>query len=122
MNQTTIEKAYELIDEIKQSKPYQAFIEVNNQIAQDSNIKLLIDVFQTAQEHYYSVKQYGTHHPDYARYSKQLIDAKETLYNNPLVKEYKQLEKALQQTLDTIAAELSHAVSKYIKTQTSIKI
>ena len=122
MNQTTIEKASELIDEIKASESYQALLKLDQAIQLDTHCQALIDTFQTCQSQFESIKQYGKFHPEYKMYSRALMDAKEALYSEPLIVEYKRLQRALQATLDTVAEALSQAVSPYIKTQTSIKI
>ena len=45
----------------------------------------------------------------------ELAKQKEEVYTNPIIKEYKQLEKDLQNRLDQISKEIANCVSSKIK-------
>ena len=64
---------------------------------------------------YEEVTQYGKYHPDLKRVQLELVEKKEEVFTNDVIKEYKQLEKDLQNRLDTISKEIANSVSSKIK-------
>ena len=115
MKQEIIEKTYELVDEIKKQTSYQKLIELKNIIEKNKEIIELINTFEKLNIKYTEVVKYGKYHPDLKRTQQEFSEAKIALYTNPLVKEYKALEKELQKELDLISSEIATSVSKKIK-------
>lgn len=115
MKQEVIEKTYELIEQIKDTPKYKRLMELKRIIDTDSNVQELIQSFQKWNKKYEEVSKYGKYHPDLRKVQLSFRDAKEKLYTNEVVEEYKSLENDLQKELDHISASIAQAISKKIK-------
>ncbi len=120
MNQETMDKVYRLVDEIKNSAAYKTMLHRHREIEKDNRVQTLIASFKKAEANYNEAQKRGGHHPDLKRYKQELSKAKAKLYNHPLVVEYKEAEKTLQEQLDTIGTKLAAAVSKRIRVETRL--
>lgn len=119
MEQHLIEKAYALADEIKSQKTYKTLVSLEQKIASSPRIEGLIDAFKSAEEKYRDAKKYGSYHPDLAHYQKAFQAAKRELFSEPLVKAYKETERALSSFLDAITSEIAGSVSDKINIERS---
>ena len=115
MNQQVLEKVYDLVDEIKESSAYKRLMELQEIIATNTEIHQKIQDFQVWNDKYNEVKKYGKYHPDLAKTQQAFRDAKLSLYQDPIVAEYKSLEQTLQQQLDEISRTLATTISAKIK-------
>jgi cell fate (sporulation/competence/biofilm development) regulator YlbF (YheA/YmcA/DUF963 family) len=115
MKQSWLEATYKLVDEIKENHKYKRLLELREKMEQDDGLKELIHTFKIQNEKYQEVKQYSNFHPDLNRVQLEFSKAKEALYSNEIIREYKNLEKELQALLDGISKEISSSVSKKIK-------
>lgn len=115
MKQETLDLTYQVIDEIKQSEDYIRLQELHQIIETDSHIIKLIESFNKYKEKYQEVKKYGKYHPDLKQVQAQFAKSKTELYENEIIKEYKELEKRIQQTLDQISTDIANAISNKIK-------
>lgn len=115
MNTTWLHATYDLVDEMKGTKEYKRLLELKQVIATDSSLQELITQFHKASTKYDEVKKYGTHHPDLKRVQATFSKQKQTLYTHPVVREYKQLEKAIQSKLDLISKTVATSISTKIK-------
>ena len=115
MKQEIIEKTYELVEEIKSKKEYKKLLELHKIIETDQHIKELITIFQKYNDKYNEVSKYGKYHPDLKKVSKEFAQAKENLYSNEIVKEYKTLENLIQKEFNNISKELATSISPKIK-------
>jgi cell fate (sporulation/competence/biofilm development) regulator YlbF (YheA/YmcA/DUF963 family) len=115
MKQNAIEKTYELVDEIKAMDSYQRLIELKRMIDQDELILSLISSFQKEHQRFEETSKYGKYHPDLKEVQRSFQQAKQELYTHPVVQEYKQLEKELQQVLHHVSKEIATAISSKIK-------
>jgi cell fate (sporulation/competence/biofilm development) regulator YlbF (YheA/YmcA/DUF963 family) len=115
MNSKVLEKTYELVDEIKQTNQYIRLLELDQKIKSDPDLVILIQSFNEIKLKYEEVSQYGKYHPDLKRVKLELSKKKEEVFTNDIIKEYKQLEKDLQNRLDTISKEIANSVSSKIK-------
>lgn len=115
MNSKVLEKTYELVDEIKQTNQYIRLLELDQKIKSDPDLVILIQSFNKIKLKYEEVSQYGKYHPDLKRVKLELSKKKEEVFTNDIIKEYKQLEKDLQNRLDTISKEIANSVSSKIK-------
>jgi cell fate (sporulation/competence/biofilm development) regulator YlbF (YheA/YmcA/DUF963 family) len=115
MNSKVLEKTYELVDEIKQTNQYIRLLELDQKIKSDPDLVILIQSFNKIKLKYEEVSQYGKYHPDLKRVKLELSKKKEEVFTNDVIKEYKQLEKDLQNRLDTISKEIANSVSSKIK-------
>ena len=66
-------------------------------------------------EKYEEVSLYSSYHPDYKRVKMDLVKAKEALYTNELVIEYKKYEKLIQEKMNLASNEILKAISNNIK-------
>lgn len=110
-----INLAYELSDEIKNSNEYQKLIKLKKIIDTDQDIKTLISDFNKIKIKYEEVRKYGKYHPNLKDVQLQLQAIKEQVFEHPVIKEYKQLEKHLQKVLDQVSKEIATSVSNNIK-------
>ena len=115
MKQVIIEKTYELVDEIKGSNTYKRLLELKKIMDNDNLVQDLVITFQKLNIKYEEVVKYGKYHPDLKTVQSSFSKAKEKLYTNELVKEYKQLEAELQNDLNQISRELAVNISRKIK-------
>ena len=97
-----------IIDEILNHPLCQQYKSVQQELSADQTAKQYIDNFEKAKNAYNDVMRYGgKYHPDYSSVSTQLIQAKTTLYEYPLIKQLKQCEQGIQMLLDGVSYELS---------------
>lgn len=115
MENKILEKTYDLVNEIKDTKEYKRLIELDKMIKTDSELITLIESFNKVKMKYDEVTKYGKYHPDLKRVQLELSKKKEEVYTNVIIKEYKQLEKDLQKRLDHISSEIATSVSSKIK-------
>lgn len=115
MKQEVIEKTYELIEEIKSTPKYKRLMKLKEIIESDQSIRDLIQSFQKWNAKFEEVSKYGKYHPDLKQVQLSFKEAKEKLYTNIVVREYKSLENDLQKELDHISASIAQAISKKIK-------
>ena len=108
-------KTYDLVDEIKGTKEYKRLVELDRVLKADTMMIELIESFDKVKVKYEEVSKYGKYHPDLKRVQLELAAKKEEVYTNPIIKEYKQLEKDLQNRLDQISKEIANCVSSKIK-------
>jgi cell fate (sporulation/competence/biofilm development) regulator YlbF (YheA/YmcA/DUF963 family) len=115
MREKVLNVTYDLVDEIKGSGEYKRLLELKDIIDGDQEITLLVSAFNKAKVKYGEVMKYGKYHPDLKKVQLLLKDTKESLYENGIIKEYKELEKQLQKKLDHISSSLAKSVSSRIK-------
>lgn len=115
METIILEKTYDLVDEIKGTTEYKRLLELDAVLKTDPNLIALIESFQKVKEKYEETSKYGKYHPDLKGVQLELATIKEEVYTNAIIKEYKQLEKDLQNRLDKISKEIANCVSSKIK-------
>lgn len=104
-------QSYTIADEIKTGDAFKRLVALKKQIDNDCSEE--IKAFKYEEERYNDVIQYGTYHPDYKTVTLAFSQAKTKLYTHPLVKEYREIEKIIQQELDAFSRELAKAVSDH---------
>lgn len=107
------EKSERFANEIMETLEFKELLELKEKISKE--IPELLEEFNKAKEKYDEVMEYGTYHPDYRNTKLRLVKAKETLYTNPLVIRYKELERSIQEKLDLASKEIVKAISNNIK-------
>ena len=120
MEQKLLESIYDLTDEIKASDQFQRLLILNELIKKNDIVLELINTFNKVKTKYDEVSKHSHYHPDYDRIKKDLQTAKYNLYTNELIKEYKELEKHIQKTLDDISRSIAASVSDRIKAPNEI--
>lgn len=114
-NTEYIELCKAIGDEILSLPVFQTYKKLQQEINNNQEIIQLINEFEKAKELYADVERYGgKYHPDYKKVSQRLIDTKSNLYQNPIIKKFKECEKEIQLILDEI--------SKYISQTVEVKI
>ena len=107
------EKSSLFAKEIIDSNEFQKLLSLKEEISK--TIPELLENFQKAKEKYEEVSQYFTYHPDYKKAKMELVKAKEILYTNSLVIEYKRYERLIQEKMDNASKEILKAISNNIK-------
>ena len=115
MKEKVINAVYELVDEIKDSKAYIRLLELKKIMDTDSVIIKLITDFNEDKIKYNEVSKYGKYHPDLKAVRIALSKSKEALFANEVISEYKELEKEIQKTLDSISRKIARSVSPKVK-------
>ena len=115
MKETVINAVYDLVDEIKDKKEYVRLLELKKLMDTDTVIIKLINEFNDAKIKYNEVSKYGKHHPDLKEVRLVLASAKEALFTNKIINEYKQLEKEIQKILDNVSRKIAQSVSPKVK-------
>ena len=107
------EKSSLFAKEIMSSNEFVELLKIQEEIS--IKIPNLVDDFKKAKEKYEEVSPYLTYHPDYKKVKLELVKAKEALYTNELVIEYKRLEKIIQEQMKDASKEILKAISNNIK-------
>ena len=107
------EKSEKFANEIMETLEFKELLELKEKISKE--IPELLEEFNKAKEKYDEVMEDGSYHPDYRNTKLRLVKAKETLYTNPLVIRYKELERSIQEKLDLASKEIVKAISNNIK-------
>lgn len=77
MDQTILlQAAWDAVDELKASEPYQTMRSAWNVIETDPGLKRLKDDFETAKAKMDTIRPYGKYHPDFKVASETLVKAK----------------------------------------------
>lgn len=111
----TLDLVYDLVDDIKSKQEYKRYIELHQKMEEDQEIKELIKVFNKIKVKYEEVSKYGKYHPDLKQVQQELSVTKAKVYEHPVIKEYKELEKDIQKELNHISAQIAQSVSLKIK-------
>ncbi len=104
-----VDEICELIESLDEKKK---LAKLNQVIESDDEIKKLIEDFENAKAKYYEVSKYSTHHPDFKEVSHNLIKAKENLYSNEVIKEFKEIENSLSMLIFEMNKKLKSVVPK----------
>ncbi|MCM1130959.1 MAG: YlbF family regulator [Roseburia sp.] len=108
---------YDLIDDyaidIINSPDFQRLLECKEEIKKNLSGKIM--AFKTAEAKYLEAKEYGKYHPNLEEYKNRFIETKTTLFNDSLVKEYKELESKIQEKLTQDINDLKKSVSNKFK-------
>ncbi len=102
-------KVYDLVDIIKNSEEMKLIKELKKDI--ETNLSEILTRFDNAKDKYGEALKYGTYHPDLEKYKKEFSEIKTELFNNDLVKKYKELERTIQKKLDVILNEVKGNIS-----------
>ncbi len=110
MSQTEVlNNVYKLIDYIKSTNEYKRLNELNDKI--NIELKDLIKDFKDVEDKYNEALRYGKYHPNLKDYQIALSQAKEKLFTNPMVIEFKELESSFNNTLNEIFNDVKISVS-----------
>ena len=101
--------AEEYADDFIESEDFKRLIELKEIIKKQLSGKIIS--FKTKEAKYIEAKKYGKYHPDLERYQSDFVEAKKSLYNEPLIIEYKKTERKLQEMLDSDMNSLKKVVS-----------
>lgn len=115
MDSKLISLTYEACDAFKKRADYKRLLQLKKQIEDDLEAQGLISTFLRAKQRYEEAKAYGKYHPDLGKYQKEFQEQKVRLMENPYIKEYKDLERALQKVLDRFSIDLARVVSPNVK-------
>ncbi len=106
-----LEISEDLANEIISLPVSKRYKELQNQIKNDPEVKLLISKFEKAKSAYEDVQRYGSkHHPDYKEITQELVCAKSNLFQHKAVKELKNCEKEIQDLLNQIAVYIENSI------------
>lgn len=108
---------YDLAEEyaikIIQSSDFQRLLELKEKIKTDLSGKII--AFKTAEAKYLEAKEYGKYHPNLEEYKEKFISSKTKLFQEELVKEYKELENKIQEKLNQDLNDLKQSISNKFK-------
>lgn len=106
-----IELTDQIADEIISLPICQKYKALQQEMNQDKALQELIFAFSKAKEQYAEIERYGhKYHPDFKQVSQQLIDTKKTVFEHPLVKEFKVCERELQHLLNHVAKSINDVI------------
>lgn len=100
-------------NEIINSPDFQRLLVVKEEIKKNLSGKIM--AFKTAEAKYLEAKEYGKYHPNLEEYKKKFVETKTNLFNESLVKEYKELESKIQARLNRDVNDLKKSVSNKFK-------
>lgn len=107
-------QAYNLLDELKASPEYQNVILSYQRLREDPETSLLIQNFNIKKSKYEEVVSYGKHHPDYQKVSTAFIEAKTNLYSSPLYKEYMNLLRIFNESIQGYNEQLNRLLQSVV--------
>lgn len=81
-----------------------------------------IMAFKTAEAKFFEAKEYGTFHPDLKKYQQLYVEKKKNLYEDPMIIEYKKLERTIQKKLDDDLNDLKKSISNKFHLTKSLTI
>ncbi len=116
MRQEIVEKTYELIDEIQETRWFKAFMKAHKTLHDAHDLTPLLASLKETQARYLACKQYGQHHPDLAVAKKAYIEVKELVFQDARVGDYLKAHRRLEAELASISKTIAHTISKNIKT------
>ena len=93
-----------LIQKIEDLEEMQRLKELND-IIKEKYHQEIVD-FKLYEQKFNECKSYGKYHPDYGMYQQKLHDARIALNEKPEVREYKKLERQMDQMLGKIASKI----------------
>lgn len=105
-----IMKTYEVSDEILQNEIFKELDRLNLKLENSTEVSVLMKKFNSFNEKYLSASKYKEHYPDFDVLKKSLSKAKEELYSNRIVKEYKNCEKNIENILNDITTKISNVI------------
>lgn len=108
---------YDLADDyandVINSPDFQRLLQVKKEIKKTLSGKIM--AFKTAEAKYLEAKEYGKYHPNLEEYKNKFVETKTKLFNESLVKEYKELESKIQDKLNQDINDLKKSVSNKFK-------
>lgn len=108
MDNILLNSVYDYIDEIKNSDDYKKLKYLDERIKKELN-DLICD-YKNKQEKYESIREYHKYYKDYNKICNEYSLAKEKLYNNELVIEYKKYENNIKEKLIKLSDELNNVL------------
>lgn len=105
------ELAYELVQSIKHSHEYKTYCLLEDEIKTDNVCQTLITSFNKEKEAFELALTYGKYYPGYKKVLATYRDAKIALLENSKIKQYKQLERQIDQILSDITYEFKSALA-----------
>lgn len=112
--------AIEYAQAIIESSDFKRMLELRECIKKTLAGKIM--AFKTAEAKFLEAREYGLYHPDLKKYQKQYIEKKKSLYENPLIMEYKKLERSIQKKLDDDMDDLKKSISNKFHLSNSLNI
>lgn len=114
-NNQVLDHAESLAGLISQSEPFRHYISRRQAVARSEQAQKLIQRFSNIKVKYEEVQRFGRYHPDFKKVIQETMTAKREMDLYPLIAEFKQAEKGMQDFLGAVSAELAGSVSKSIK-------
>lgn len=105
--------AEEYANDFINSEDFKRLLELKEKIRKTLSGKII--AFKTKEAKYLEAKGYGGYHPNLKEYQLAFVEAKKSLYEEPLMVEYKRLESGLQKKLDMDMNDLKRVVSNKFK-------
>lgn len=113
-----LELAEKYADTLIDSVEFQRMLQIKEQIKKTLSGKIM--AFKTAEAKYLEAKEYGKYHPDLEKYKKEFVEKKKSLYEEPLIQEYKALERSIQVKLDHDMDDLKQSISNKFNVSKSL--
>ncbi len=101
--------AQDYANQIIASDDFQRLLILKEKIEKELTKEIV--AFKNSEAKYLEAKSYGIYHPNLNEYQLKFKAAKQTLYANPLVKEYFELERKIQKKLNADLDMLKASVS-----------
>lgn len=113
-----LELAEQYADTLINSEEFQGLLQLKEQIKKTLSGKIM--AFKTAEAKYLEAKEYGKYHPDLEKYQREFVEKKKNLYQEPLIQEYKALERSIQVKLDRDMDDLKQSISNKFNVSKSL--
>lgn len=110
-----LQESYDFSELILTSDVFNNYISIKKQVQHNSDAQEMLQHFEGLKEKYEEVQRFGKYHPDFKKITSEVRDYKRKVDTYPLIAEYKESEKELENLLNEVSQIIAHAVSSEIK-------
>ncbi len=110
-----LQESHDFSETILSSDVFNNYIAIKKQVQHNSEVQEMLRHFQGLKEQYEEVQRFGKYHPDFRKITSEVREYKRKVDTHPLIAEYKESEKELENLLNEVTAIIAHAVSPQIK-------
>ncbi|WP_416151062.1 YlbF family regulator [Salipaludibacillus sp. HK11] len=113
-----LQESHDFSEIILSSDVFNNYIAIKKQVQRNAEAQKMLKHFDGLKEKYEEVQRFGKYHPDFKQITSEVREYKRKLDTYPLIAEYKESEKELENMLNEVSQIIAHAVSTQIKVPT----
>ncbi|MGJ9381294.1 regulator [Salipaludibacillus neizhouensis] len=113
-----LQESHQFSEIILESDTFNDYVDLKQQVQSNKEAQTMLRHFRSLKESYDEVQRFGKYHPDFKKITKEVREYKRELDTHPLIAEYKNAEKELENLLNEVSQIIALAVSPQIKVPT----